>query len=324
MTYQSPRRLLISLSLFLLLSGGVFVPVRAQDDDTDIFFDMVTTCRKDDNLYSICLVDIETSEFKVLTDDAGVDHQATWSPDGQQIVFSSDRGAGEDGDLYIMDSDGQNLQTLTDNDIDEVWPIWSADGASIVFSAQTEAFFYELFKLSIEDGTREQLSFGADAYHNPTWSQWTQDGERIIFHVFNVTEGKLTNPTNLLGILDLTDNSVEYFEPRPGMSALTPTWSPDGTQIIYSSYTVDHQVLYLLDLQTEEHTRLIAPELGYVHEYSPVWSPDGTQILFLGRTETDYGIWLMDLPDGEPILVSPTDTDYLFLLPSWRPVPEEE
>jgi TolB protein len=45
-----------------------------------------------------------------------------WSPDGTRIVFASWREF--DGEIYVMDADGSNLQKLTDNRYEDEFPAW--------------------------------------------------------------------------------------------------------------------------------------------------------------------------------------------------------
>lgn len=55
--------------------------------------------------------DLEGGGLKNLTHSKGYDAEGSFSPDGKQIVFCSNR----DGnlELYIMDSDGKNVRQLT-------------------------------------------------------------------------------------------------------------------------------------------------------------------------------------------------------------------
>ena len=51
--------------------------------------------------------------LKQLTDAKGYDAEGTYSPDGKQIVFCSNRGGAKNLELYIMDADGKNVRQLT-------------------------------------------------------------------------------------------------------------------------------------------------------------------------------------------------------------------
>src|SRR5947209_6830139 len=53
------------------------------------------------------------SDLKRLTDSPGYDAEGSYSPDGKQIVFCSNRDDAETFELYIMDADGKNVRRLT-------------------------------------------------------------------------------------------------------------------------------------------------------------------------------------------------------------------
>ena len=62
----------------------------------------------------------------LITDNARVDEDPSWSPNGDQLVFSGDVGG--DFELLVARSDGTDVRQLTDNTFDEVHPTWSPDG----------------------------------------------------------------------------------------------------------------------------------------------------------------------------------------------------
>jgi Tol biopolymer transport system component len=66
-----------------------------------------------------------------LTDNGVTDRMTAWSPDGQWIVFSSNRD-GYDA-IYTMHPDGTGLTRLTDSTAPRYIPGWSPDGTKITY-----------------------------------------------------------------------------------------------------------------------------------------------------------------------------------------------
>ena len=55
-------------------------------------------------------MDMRTQAINRLTHSASIDTSPSYSPDGKQIVFNSDRGGSQQ--LYVMDVDGDNVRRL--------------------------------------------------------------------------------------------------------------------------------------------------------------------------------------------------------------------
>jgi Tol biopolymer transport system component len=75
-----------------------------------------------------------------------------WSPDGTQILFTSERDGNEE--IYVMDADGSNIVRLTDSGDDDTHPTWSEDGQSILFITERN--------VKLEDGDMEFYLMNVD------------------------------------------------------------------------------------------------------------------------------------------------------------------
>jgi TolB protein len=79
----------------------------------------------------IFTADRDGGNLKRLTDAPGYDAEASYSPDGSQIVFTSFRDG--DAEIYIMDSDGRNPRRITHAKGYDGGPFFSPDGKRIVY-----------------------------------------------------------------------------------------------------------------------------------------------------------------------------------------------
>ena len=66
---------------------------------------------------------MDGSNVVQLTDNTAVDSVPSWSPDGQQIVFHSDRSGAYE--IYVMNADGSNVVQLTGNTATSANPFWA-------------------------------------------------------------------------------------------------------------------------------------------------------------------------------------------------------
>jgi len=103
----------------------------------------------------------------------------------------------------------------------------------------------------------------------------------------------------------------------PGvMDAFGPTWSPDGSLLVYQGSGGLHEVgdLFVVDLATEEVRQItdLAPRRLSRFFLSPSFSPDGEAVLFqlprgshanTSDVDTRWDLWSVPVAGGEPTLV---------------------
>ena len=140
--------------------------------------------------YEIYVMDADGGNQQNLTNDPNSDVSPSWSPDGERIVFASERDGNRDGnqenyEIYVMDADGNNQQRLTDNDFYDSAPSWSPDGERIAFVSERDGHFIGEFGLSSEiyvmdaDGKNtRRLTNNRKTDWAPSWSP---DGKWIAF-----------------------------------------------------------------------------------------------------------------------------------------------
>jgi Tol biopolymer transport system component len=84
--------------------------------------------------FDIFVVNADGSGLQRLTNALGEDQGPSWSPDGKEIVFHSDRGRSDGvSTLWLMDADGSEQRRLTAQG--GFRPAWSRDGSHILFGA---------------------------------------------------------------------------------------------------------------------------------------------------------------------------------------------
>ncbi len=130
-----------------------------------------------DGEWAIRTRDLETGCCQSLIEEQGRLSHPVWSPDGETIVFASNRDG--DWDIYAMNVDGTDLTNLTNNNAADRAPSWSYDGSKITFVSDRQGQ-WDIFIMD-PDGRNPQLLPGESRrVIDPAWSP---DGKKIAFVV---------------------------------------------------------------------------------------------------------------------------------------------
>jgi Tol biopolymer transport system component len=115
-------------------------------------------------LCAIYLVDADGSNFRILTPPRLTAFKPDWSPDGKEIVFSTNSNFSTilDEEVWVIDTDGRRPVRLTDNN--KHWngyfsgrhdfsPSWSPQGDKIVFERDSPDFNHSAIYVINRDGS---------------------------------------------------------------------------------------------------------------------------------------------------------------------------
>jgi Tol biopolymer transport system component len=122
------------------------------------------------------IADADGSNERPLVGLGEIDYDPVWSPDGNSIVFTSDRSGS--ADLYRVRPDGTALERLTENPAYDDQAAFSPDGTRLVFVTTRNGGTSDLWTLDLQTKAAKALTSGPGGDFRPAWSP---DGKWIAF-----------------------------------------------------------------------------------------------------------------------------------------------
>jgi TolB protein len=235
-----------------------------------------------------------------------------FSPDGRRIAFSSIRDG--NSEIYVMNADGSDQTRLTFNTLYDSRPQWTANGRMIVFTRLTADGNWEIFRMNADGSDQIDLTNNSAV----EWGQSTR-GNTIVFnreedgvgHVFSMNiNGEAVRRVTDTSAYDSFPNLsprgdlVVFQRDIPGGSGddlwvvglngkgerqlthqsatgyiLQPTWSPDGSQIMYSQcgpYGASPCILHVMNADGSGDHDISTPRTPYLDTFDgptidPFW-----------------------------------------------------
>jgi TolB protein len=111
-------------------------------------------------------MDLASHAMSRLTTDPSIDTSPSFSPDGGQIVFNSDRGGSPQ--VYVMNADGSGVHRVSFGGGRYTTPVWSPDGKLIAFTKQEGSSFH--IGVMAPDGSGERILTTSQFDEGPTWA----------------------------------------------------------------------------------------------------------------------------------------------------------
>ncbi len=239
------------------------------------------------------------------------DVQPTFSPDGKNIAFISDRAGPEN--LWIADRDGRNARRLSgDRDGNPIYssPCWSPDGRTIYVSRMIYGVLaFEIWAYDVASGEGRKITkaqpLGTETQEDrkqALGAAISPDGHYLYYAVKSgTTWTRRKLPHWQIMRRDLKNDVEEPFIRSQG-GAMQPVLSRDGSKMVYATREGARTALRLRDLSNGNDRLLIAQvdpdgqEGGYYSGLLPriSFTPDDRHLL-LGL---NGGLKQLDLADG--------------------------
>ncbi|MEO8231917.1 MAG: hypothetical protein ABI638_06520 [Ignavibacteriota bacterium] len=200
-------------------------------------------------------------ELKQLTDSPGYDAEATISPKGDKIVFTSLRNG--DPEIYTMNLDGSDQTRLTFEKGYDGGPFFSPDGSKIVFRAS---------RPKTEQDMKDYNDLVENGYVRPT---------ALEIYVMDADGKNMKQITNL------------------GKASFAPFFHPSGKKIIFSSnYQGDNPRDFNLFMINIDGTGLERITFNPSFDGFPMFSPDGKYFVFgsnrFNKKESDTNVFIAE------------------------------
>ena len=152
-----------------------------------------TTRFNDNRRLHLFVVDVASGRVDQLTDGNGYEHSIDWSPNGQELLFLTNRDADDDEffnyDVYALKLADKSIRRLSATESNEYHPQWSPDGRMIAFQAtkrgltdrETTMEDTHVWVMNA-DGTHRR-DVGASVDNRQGVPEWTADGSAVLFTV---------------------------------------------------------------------------------------------------------------------------------------------
>jgi len=270
-------------------------------------------------LPQIWLLDVERGSTYQLTRVEEGACQPDWSPDGEQIVFTSPcpgkRYRYYGSSLFILDINNNELIQLTNSLEGDFDPAWSPAGDWIAYTSSINGQL-QLFKINLFDSSVVKLS---DGVYNDSDPAWSVGGGRLAF-IRN-------RGVDQVWLMDFDGSKPIQFTLSGEIDNSNPSWFPNEDLILFSQTfglgSPSKQIfgMRLSDIgKDEEYPILPAVQTDYIPLMDNVdVSPDGSLLAF------DY--WYFDVLSDIYVMRFPgvdlrqlTDDPALDYDPVWRPL----
>ena len=222
-----------------------------------------------------------------LTNDISVEWVPSWSPDGREVYFSSDRESPAHPDMYAIDLGSRAVRRISVTPNSRmIFPTLSPDGRSFVYVDGAN----ESLRIHDIAAGQSRLLVNQAYASNIGKPAWSPDGRKIAIADIQRANSRYREGRNLIRIVDAASGQASFVEPAPSPDGLSerfeagPAWSPDGRWLAFVMTGTLHVMPVTPEGVPTGPSRQVVPGAADM----PTWASDSRTILYLsnGRLRT--------------------------------------
>jgi hypothetical protein len=219
--------------------------------------------------------------------------------------------------LRTMNPDGSDNSSLTSTGGDRQ-PSYSADGKKVAFGRDRAGGVQngiDIWVINSNGSGAVRLTNNASFNQQPAWSP---DGTKIAF----VTTRDDPDPLGCglsgcnyeIYVMNSNGSAVTPLTTAPGFD-VSPSWSPDGTKIAFTSNRDSNAEVYSMDADGTGQSDV---SNNAASDGDPDWSPDGKKLVFTTDRDANTELYAMDANGANQTRITnnPTTIDNA---PAWSP-----
>jgi TolB protein len=169
--------------------------------------------------------DLRTGARRIIASDPTPEFLATYSRDGNSVLFNSYRSGRSD--IYLLEPRTGPLRRLTSFDGYDAHADFSPDDREVLFHRQVGPADYDIYLLNLRSGEERLIIGGAGEQAYPAWSP---DGRLIAFSSDSAGEAGKTD----LYVTDRARRTTVRLTRHPGYNTY-PAWSADGRRLYFNA-----------------------------------------------------------------------------------------
>jgi Tol biopolymer transport system component/imidazolonepropionase-like amidohydrolase len=227
-----------------------------------------------------------------LTNDAAIDIDPAWSPDGNKLAFITDRKGKMN--LWVKDLKTNQDYQLTDVKEDVMFPSWSPDGKQIAFLLTDSRSVWGSSLLSVINANPYELVSSITpasvpkikTLHTPLFTpskpSWSANGNYIAVSTLQPYSMRFREGISKILLISLDGKPDRYISPLANRTLATrgkngPVWSPDGKNMAY----IQDGVLWIVPVNDEGSPIGFPKKLTTQLADAPSWTGDSKSLVFL-------------------------------------------